>query len=413
MGVTGESVLRLLKHFRVPGVITFDAKAPADYVDPDKMLSERAPRTLVVSPGVPLATPWIRDFVAEGGDVTSEIALACHLLQGERIVGVTGAVGKSTVVSLLEAGLRRFSPESFAGGNLGVPLADYALAVEQGKRPRAPWLALELSSYQLENCGSLPCEYSVLTYLTPNHMDRYASLDHYYETKWELVKRTTKGVVLNRNGGDLAKFARGRSLPGVHFFWTDHTDDSLADLHLEKARLLGQHNQDNLALAVTLAQKAGWPEVAIEGMREFPGLPHRMENLGERGGVLCVNDSKATTIESVKTAALGIFHQMDPKRQLILLLGGKDKNLPWLDLAGLRRIPKLRCVYFGEVGPHAKRQAGFDGEVFPRLEPAVRHAVGLAKPGDVILLSPGGTSLDEFKNYEERGGKFREWVLGC
>lgn len=414
MGVTGESVLRLLEHFQVPRsqIVTFDGKAPADYADPDKMLHEKEPQTLIVSPGVPLASPWIRAFVAEGGAVTSEIALACHLLESERIIGVTGAVGKSTVVSLLDAGLQRFSPDSFTGGNIGVPFADYVVAVEKKTRPRAPWVVLELSSYQLENCGGLRCEYSMVTYLTSNHMERYPSLDAYYSTKWDLVKRTQKGTVLNRNGGDLFKFAKGRDVPGVHFFWTDHTDDALVDLHLEKARLLGQHNQDNLALAATLALKAGWPLEAIEAMKEFPGLPHRMENLGTHRGILCVNDSKATTIESVKTAALGIFHQMDPKKQLVLLLGGKDKNLPWQDLAALKRVPKLRCVYFGEVGAHAKTLAGFEGEVFPKLQPAVNRAMQIAQPGDVILLSPGGTSLDEFKNFEERGKKFREWVGG-
>jgi UDP-N-acetylmuramoylalanine--D-glutamate ligase len=111
-------------------------------------------------------------------------------------------------------------------------------------------------------------------------------------------------------------------------------------------------------------------------------------------------------MDSVRTATLGIYEQMDRKQQLILLLGGKDKNLPWQELAYLRRIQKLRPVFFGQVAEHARQRSGLAGPVFPKLLPALGYVKEIAKAGDTVLLSPGGTSLDEFKNFEERGRAF-------
>lgn len=410
LGLSGNAALRLLHANRVKSseVCTFaDSDASADYQDPEKLLEEFRPQTLVVSPGYPLSKQWIQDFIDHGGTVTSELALALYYLTDEKIIGVTGAVGKSTVVSLLGAALEKFSPTAFVGGNIGKPLADYAAELTLGKRPRAEWIVLELSSYQLENCGNLQCKYSAITYLTKNHLERYDSVEDYYQTKWSLVDRTEKAVVLNAQGGDLAKYARGKK---SQFLWTDQNDEELTYLELQHARLLGSHNQDNLAIAAKLAREAGWPEEAFAGMKEFPGLPHRMENLGLHLGVRFVNDSKATTMESVRTAAFGLYEQMDKKQQLILLLGGKDKELPWAELAALKKIQKLRPIFFGQVAKHAQALAGLDGPCFPKLAPALAHVKEIARAGDVVLLSPGGTSLDEFKNFEERGRAFTENV---
>ena len=412
MGMSGEAARRLLLRSRVkgPDLITFDDKSGmANYSDPEKMLRERSPKTLVVSPGYPLSKEWIQEFREQGGSVTSELALALHFLTSERLVCVTGSVGKSTTVSLLEAGLKSFSPASFVGGNIGRPLADYVSDLLERKRDKAPWVVLELSSYQLENCGELRCDFSAITYLTGNHLDRYPSREAYYETKWSLVKRTDKAVVLNENGGDLRGFAKGRK-ENAEILWTDQSDEELASYELNDAKLLGAHNQDNLAVAVKIAREAGWPQSVFQAMKEFPGLPHRMENLGMRQKVLFVNDSKATTIESVKTAALGIYEQMDKKSHLILLLGGRDKNLPWADLSALKKIQKLKPVFFGECGSVAMAKSGLAGEIFPSLKEALDAIHSYVRTGDTVLLSPGGTSLDEFKSFEERGRFFSESV---
>jgi len=412
MGLSGEAAKRLLLVNRVKplDLVTFDDKpGNADYCDPQKLLEEKKPQTLVVSPGVPLAKEWIQDAKERGALITSELALGLHFLTSEKIIGVTGSVGKSTTVSLLEAGLKAFSPHSFVGGNIGRPLADYVADMLERKRNRAPWIVLELSSYQLENCGNLHCEFSSLTYLTPNHIDRYPSLEAYYDQKWQLVGRTNKSLILNQHGGDLGKYARGRKAE-PELLWTDQNDEELVPYELQDAKLLGSHNQDNIALAAKIAREAGWPPEAFEGMKNFPGLPHRMENLGLRQKIRFVNDSKATTMDSVKTAALGLYEQMDRKMQLVLLLGGKDKDLPWSELNELKKIQKLRPIFFGAVGEKAKALSGLEGEVFPKLKDAIAALHGIARPGDTVLLSPGGTSLDEFKNFEERGRFFAEGI---
>lgn len=408
LGLSGDAAIRLLKRNGVKqsDLITFeDTPGRADFSDPEKMIAARKPATLVVSPGYPLSKPWIQDFSEHGGQVTSELALALHYLTTERVIGVTGSVGKSTTVSLLEAGLTGFSPDSFVGGNIGRPLADYVADLQEGKRKRAPWVVIELSSYQLENCGNLHCEFSAITYFTPNHMERYPSLEDYYDTKWELAKRTGKAVILNENGGDLKKYAKGRSA-SAQILWTEQNDEELMPLELDKAKLLGSHNQDNIAMAAKIAREAGWPESAFEAMKNFSGLSHRMENLGEKAGIRFVNDSKATTMESVRTATFGIYNQMDRKQQLILLLGGKDKNLPWEELKELYKIQKLRPIYFGAVAERAKEGVGLDGPTFKKLGEALAEVKRTAQRGDTVLLSPGGTSLDEFKSFEDRGRFF-------
>ncbi|RZA08326.1 MAG: UDP-N-acetylmuramoyl-L-alanine--D-glutamate ligase [Proteobacteria bacterium] len=412
MGLSGEAAKRLLKRNGVKpsDLITFDDKpGAANYSDPQKMMDEKNPRTLVVSPGYPLSKEWIQDFVEHGGEVTSELALGLHYLTSERVIGVTGAVGKSTTVSLLEAGLAQFSPDSFVGGNIGKPLADYVADLQENKRKRAPWIVLELSSYQLENCGNLECEYSAITYLTANHVDRYESVEAYYDTKWELVKRTRRAVILNLNGGELKRYAKGRDA-GAQLLWTDQNDQEIEHFEIENAKLLGSHNQDNIAVATKLAREAGWPAAAIQGMKDFPGLSHRMENLGERSGVRFVNDSKATTMESVRTAAFGIYNQMDRKKSLVLMLGGKDKNLPWEELKELYKIQKIKPVYFGAVAERAFQGVGLEGPRFAKLGDALKEVKKIAEKGDTVLLSPGGTSLDEFKNFEERGKFFTDKV---
>ena len=207
-GLTGQSIYKLLMGIGIPEskILTFDEKDPGARFCQASTLLLQNPKSLIVSPGVPLSLAWIQDFQNRGGFVTSELSLANSLLTEEKVIAVTGSIGKSTCVSLLQAGLLQFSPDSFVGGNLGFPLADYVLKKTQG-HPLAPWVVLELSSYQLENFNNLRASLSLITYLTPNHLERYANLEKYYETKWSLVSKTQGPVVINQNGGDLLAFA--------------------------------------------------------------------------------------------------------------------------------------------------------------------------------------------------------------
>ena len=415
MGITGESVYRLLLQLGIAPheISTYDDKNKADFHNSADLLEKCQPKTLIVSPGFPLSTPWIQKFVQEGGQITSELSLALEHISDEKIIAVTGALGKSTTVSILESAFLKFSPDSFLGGNIGRPLADYVIALLQNKRKKAPWIVLELSSFQLENIAPLKCDFSVFTYFTGNHLDRYKNIDHYYQTKWSLLARTKQKVVLNKNGGDLRKFvsekASAEELEKI--IWADRSLPLMKRYKLSQAMLLGGHNQDNLALAAAIADLAKWPEIAYEGMKEFPGLPHRMENLGKLRDVLFVNDSKATTMDSVQTAVNSIYEDtLSEWGSLYLLLGGKDKNLPWEVLQNFKKLSGLKPIFFGECAEVAQRKSALQGPVFKTLNLALEALPGLAHADDIVLLSPGGTSLDEFKNFEQRGEFFKNKI---
>jgi UDP-N-acetylmuramoylalanine--D-glutamate ligase len=409
MGRSGEAAKRLLLAAGIPAhcILTYDGKASGvDFQNPEKLMAEIAPKTLVVSPGVPLGSRWIKDAQAGGVFITSELSLACSTFEQERVLGVTGALGKSTTVSILEAGLKAFCSSYFVGGNLGIPLSSYASDVLENKRRRADWVVLEISSYQLENCENLNLEFSAITYLTSNHLERYDSLTHYYETKWSILGKTRRALFLNKNGGDIEDFFVKKAETSNVFFVTPK-DSDLVPFSLKDARLIGEHNQDNLALAARMALSAGWPKDFVAGMKTFSGLEHRLENLGEVCGVRFINDSKATALDSVITAASAAAKGMAQNQRLHLLLGGRDKNLPWEELTTLARNNLLQFVFFGECREVAQKKSKLPGEQFLSLGDALRHILSRVKPGDTVLLSPGGTSLDEFKSFEDRGSFFK------
>lgn len=412
MGKSGEAARRLLLDlgFSAQSVLTFDGKLPtADFNDPEALMSKAAPKTLVVSPGVPLTSAWIQKAQSQGVKITSEISLACACLEQEKLMGITGSVGKSTTVSLLGAGLEAFSKTGFVGGNLGIPFSQYAAEVLEGQRPRADWIVLELSSYQLENCENLSLDFSAITYFTSNHLERYDNLEHYYQTKWNIHSITKKAMLLNSEGGDLVEYSkkkgRDESVKVI-----SKNDSVFKDLHLEKAQLIGQHNQDNLALASALALEAGWPREAIEGMKNFKGLVHRLENVGTFKGVRFINDSKATAMDSVLIASTAAHDTLANGGKLFLLLGGRDKNLPWQDLMPLKHFQSVEFVFFGECREVAQKKSLLPGSSYPQLNEALEHCFKKAKSSDTVLLSPGGTSLDEFKSFEDRGNFFKSKV---
>lgn len=412
MGKSGEAAKRLLLHqgHDLKNILTFDGKLEsAQFRDPISLIDQGKPGTLVVSPGVTLASGWIQEAIKNGVTITSEISLACATLDGEKIIGVTGSVGKSTTVSLLGAGLDAFSSKGFVGGNLGFPFADYAVDVLEGKRPRADWIVLELSSYQLENCQGLELDYSAITFLSSNHLERYNDLSHYYDTKWHILSLTKNAMFLNKQGGDLVEYFKN-SKTSHNVFVVSQNDPQIKDLHLEEALLIGSHNQDNLALASALSQAAGWPPSSIEGMKKFQGLVHRLENLGYVNGIRFINDSKATAMDSVLIATAAAHSTLEASGTLFLLLGGKDKNHPWQDLKRLENLTPIEFIFFGECRDIAKSKSQLQGSSYASMQEAMDYCLLKAKKHDTILLSPGGTSLDAFKSFEDRGNVFKKIV---
>lgn len=408
LGKSGSSAAQLLlaAGFSKDQLILFDEKASQAQVSSSEKLLELKPKTVVVSPGVPLASKWLQQLKAEGCHITSEISLAASLMTTEKIIGVTGSVGKSTVTSLLGVAVVSFDPHAFVGGNLGTPFSDYAIKKLNGEMP-ATWVVLELSSYQLENCKNLQLEHSIITYLSANHLERYPSLEDYYSTKF-IITDITKGVcIMNKTSADCEKFA---ALSRCKVVFVNSNYFSKKDF-LNKLSLIGSHNRDNFALAAEMALLCGWPASSLTAMAAYKGLSHRLEFVAISGGVTYINDSKATAIDSVLVAARGCIEGLASDKKLFLLLGGKDKNLPWEQLSVLSHNENVHPVFFGQCGPLAKEKSELSGECFEQLGSAVHYCQRRAKEGDVVLLSPGGTSLDEFKNFEERGDFFKTLVL--
>ena len=412
MGVTGRALVSLLGTLGVDEsqILIFDENDPqADFRESTALLSEN-PGTLFVSPGVPLSSPWIVKAAASGIKISSELSLSFSLLSTERVIAITGSIGKSTVTSLLGAGAMALSKDCFVGGNLGTPLAVYAGDLVLGLRGPAPFVILELSSYQLENFENLVCDFSAITYLTPNHLERYSSLADYYQTKLKLISNTKQTCVLNSNGGELRQWVEKTYAQNPKLLWTDRSSSLLTQQQLVPCSLVGEYNKDNLALAAEIASLASFPPESFTKMKIFKGLSHRLENLGLIGSVQFINDSKATTIESVLQATKTVCETLSSEARLFLFLGGHDKNLPWELLRPLAAQKQLHFVFFGEFGLSAKKITGLSGPCYPTLAIALGELPGLTKSGDTVLFSPGGTSHDEFKNFEERGHFFKTVV---
>lgn len=414
LGISGNSALELLLCLGVPRnqISTFDSKAPADFKDPELLLETAGPRSFCVSPGVPLSTDWIASALGAGVRITSELEISFSFLTSEMVIGITGSVGKSTTTSLLGAGALAVDPHTFVGGNLGTPLAQYVIDLLAKHRQRAELVLLELSSYQLENFSNLRSDISLLTFLSPNHMERYPSLEKYYASKLSLFDRTQKFAVLNKAGGAAAsKLQEIQSKnPILEVSIADRESSQFKFRLVHKPALVGLHNQDNLAMAFLVADKLHWPQASYEAMLSFPGLPHRLESLGRHKNILFLNDSKATTIDSVLQAVASIQSEFAGSK-IHLLLGGRDKNLPWQNLSTLGQSADLSFSFFGEFAAGAQAKSRLAGNSFQDLKSCLRDYRTWISHRDVVLFSPGGTSHDEFKNFEERGLYFKRWVL--
>jgi len=333
---------------------------------------------VVKNPGVPGERPLVVEARERGIPVWSEIEFGWSLLPDARFVAVTGTNGKSTTVELLGEIFRAAERNVVVAGNIGRPLS----AVRD-----ADWVVCEVSSFQLEDVHHFGSEVAVLLNLEPDHLDRHGTFDAYRDAKLRIFERARVKIV-----------PRGLGLDGIEFSGAD-------DLPAEPS-IRGAHNRENAAAATAAARASGIDDEQIAaGLRSFPGVPHRLELVGERGGVRYVNDSKATNV----AAALRGLAAYEGER-VHLILGGSPKGE---DLAPLAAAigPNVKSVHL--IGAEAERLGELiDGFRDDTLERAVAHAHDLAEPGDVILLSPACASYDQFANFEERGEAFRALAQG-
>ena len=385
---------------------------------------------LAVSGGVPSSAPIVA-AARERGIRVSNDSVEFTMRSPAPIVAVTGSAGKTTTTVLTGAMGRKSGRTTWVGGNIGRPL------IADLKHMTANDLVVqELSSFQLEMWSSEwgnealrgPAVAAVLN-ITPNHLDRHQTMHAYAAAKGNLLHHQTGDDVAILSADDagsiaLASRVRGRlrtfSARGavedgayVHLgqIWLQGDGNNNPVCQLGEIGLRGEHNLLNVLAAVTLADSAG---IDIPCMRRaissFSGVSHRLETVAEIGGVTYVNDSIATAPER---ALAGIAAFREP---LVLLAGGRDKQMAWEQWAQevLRRVRHI--VLFGELGRTLEmrlKEQGQSQATVTRLETmaeAVECAARLAQPGDVVLLSPGGTSYDAFKDFEERGEQFRSLV---
>ena len=411
-GGTGAFVERAAAELRALGV---DAQTGGHDL-------ERIARASVVvaSPGVPPDAAPLACAAARGVPIVSEVEVALDYLPRTRCIAVTGTNGKTTVTALIDHLLRALGHDSMAAGNIGTALSEVAL-----REPPPAWVALEMSSFQLHDTPSLTPAVGVLTNLAPDHLDRYRSIEQYYADKMRLFANASAGSAWVTNADDeeverRTAAVRGRHLrfslrPGVGDAFLSGAGDLvvLGAPLLPRAMLplLGDHNVAN-ALAAALAVLASGA-VRIEGdarirlaraLGTFRGMPHRLEIVGETGGVQWINDSKATNVSSARVAIEGMT------RPTVVLLGGRHKGEPYTGLAdALARHARLVIAY-GEAAPRIA--ADLAGHVpLERLgssfDEVIARARAAAQPGDAVLLSPACSSFDMFTNYEERGAAFR------
>jgi UDP-N-acetylmuramoylalanine--D-glutamate ligase len=384
------------------------------------------PALVVVSPGVPLSLPSLEQARGRGVLVWGEVELAGRFLRPDvPVVGITGTNGKSTTTALCGALCTAGGLSPFVGGNLGTPLSDAVDAAAPGA------YVVELSSFQLEGMETLRVHAGAVLNLTPDHLDRYASLQAYASAKGRIFKNQLPGDVAVLNLDDastlrLASLARvplrgftldaratlpggfeGAAVAGRGGFRVLQEDLGFS---VTNRALRGAHNLQNAMAATLLALHVGVPPEAVQrGLDTFAGLPHRLESIRVLDGVEWVNDSKATNVD----AAVVALQAFPEGSRLFLLAGGKGKGAPYAPLRRAAGGKVAAVLTLGQDGPLIQEEFSTEYTVHAcgTLERAVARARELARPGDVVLLSPACASFDQFKNFEDRGDAFRRLVL--
>lgn len=403
-----------------------------------------------VSGGVPLSIPPVAEAIRQGIPVLNDTQL--FLEEAEcKVIGITGSAGKTTTTTLVGNILDQAAQTDrtkisgnriWVGGNIGTPLIEFVDEMDADDIA-----VLELSSFQLEILTISP-KIAVVLNISPDHLDRHQSLSEYINAKANIYRYQTQSdiSIFNRddeNSMSISRLAKGRTITfgitepelkqegtflrgksivyrgnkdglysksnGISILGEDTFEDPL--LSIDDIAIRGRHNLSNVLAAAAITYSVGISAEIIQSVvRDFEGVSHRLEFVRQFRGAAWINDSIATT-PSRTIAAIQAFEE-----PLILLAGGKDKNLSWVDLAEIISKRVKHLFLFGEAGNKLFAQLKIsenDGYSITKcrgLQDAVFQAADVVQVGDVVLLSPGATSFDEFENYEERGKWFKKWV---
>jgi UDP-N-acetylmuramoylalanine--D-glutamate ligase len=367
------------------------------------------------SPGVPPEHELLQAARGKNIQLSSLVELFFALCPAP-ILGITGSAGKSTTTSLVGDIFAAAGRDVFVGGNIGRPLLG-----QLERMSRSSWVVMELSSFQLEPLQVSP-HIALVTNVTPNHLDRHPSMEAYWAAKGQILAHQSPSdwAVLNaddawtlryRPRGRLLRFSlegvvEGAYLAGEHLMLLGEPLLDVADVQLR-----GRHNLANVLAAAAVAHAAGIDRESMRaGIRAFQGVAHRLQTVAERDGVLFIDDSIATAPER-SIAALQAYDE-----PLVLIAGGRDKHLPMEAWAGLIAKRVKHVVLLGEMGDLVEAAIRAANPRFTALsraatmDEAVAQAARVSRSGDVVLLSPGGTSYDMYQDFEERGRDFARAV---
>ena len=380
---------------------------------------------LCLSGGVPLTLPIVQEAIKRGIPLSNDSQIFMEVAPCKTI-GITGSAGKTTTTTLVGEMAKHSIQNCYVGGNIGDPLINYVDDMTENDLA-----VLELSSFQLEQMTISPNIAAILN-ITPNHLDRHGTMEAYTNAKARILEFQNENDIAVLGHDDAGSWnlrdkAKGKLMTfSLHDlkegFDGAYMHDGLLNLRdghaylplmlREKIQLRGDHNISNVLAAFTIGHAAGFKlDDMLDVAESFQGVAHRLELVRELNGVRWYNDSIATAPER----SIADIHSFD--EPIVLMLGGRDKNLPWDDLAKLVNERVDHLVVFGEAGEMIQKTVqSFGGEraadvhLAEHLEDAVKLAAEVAQSGDVVLFSPGGTSFDEFKNFAERGDAFKTWV---
>ncbi|MCR4782606.1 MAG: UDP-N-acetylmuramoyl-L-alanine--D-glutamate ligase [Lachnospiraceae bacterium] len=375
----------------------------------------------VVSPGVPLDTPFIESLRDKDLPIIGEIELAYRMSKGE-VFAITGTNGKTTTTALTGKIFADYFDSTFVVGNIGIPYTSVAKKTKENSKVIA-----EISSFQLESIVDFRPKVSAILNITPDHLNRHHTMENYIKAKEAITKNQSSDeyCILNYEDEELRDFGKKTNCKVVFFsskrevengvyyssgaLYSTMNGEKVHIIDVDELKILGLHNYENAACAIAFAILANIPLDSIrKSLREFVAVEHRIEYVTEKRGVRFYNDSKGTNPDASIKAVLAM------NRPILLIGGGYDKKISydeWVDLFP-GRVKKFAII--GETKMMLKKSCdriGFkDYEIFDTMEEAIDYCYENAKEGDCVLLSPASASWDMFKSYEARGDIFKEYV---
>ena len=429
MGRTGIAAANFLAAQKIP-VTLIDAKPRTELEEAIRALDPAVHTSfghseppadaerIILSPGVDIHAPFLQEARKHGVEIISEVELASRFTKTP-VIAVTGTNGKSTVTTLIGNILKRAGKKIAVGGNLGAPF------IRLLREEPVDYFVLEISTFQLEGVKTFHPRLAMILNITPDHLDRHKTFEEYAALKGEIASCQTKEDALILNSDDKNALDQGKNKSSRKFCFSmsreveegaflrndiivsrfNGNDKNLMSVRELKPAM--QCQVENALAAVAVTALLGTPPDDITGaILDFPGLEHRIEWVRTVRGIDFVNDSKGTNVGSVNKSLTSFF------RPVILIAGGKDKGGDFRSLKLIFKEKVKHLVLIGETKNKFRQilNGSFSYEDAEDMEDAVTRAVEKAQPGDVVLLSPGCASFDMFKDYVERGNRFKDIV---